>query len=76
MDHCLSSEAIKRFGFGNSFGLLRRLSACKKIIGIVPTVIDRKHELTVFVSTRSSLFDFEAIAGGRMEPHTTEDFQR
>ena len=40
------------------------------MIGIVPTVVDRKHELAAFVSTRSSLFDFEAIAGAGMEPYT------
>jgi hypothetical protein len=54
---------------GNISGLLSRLSARKQIIGIVPTIIDRKHELTVFVGSPSGLFDFEAVAGVRMEPH-------
>jgi hypothetical protein len=65
----LHQKAIKPFGFGNISGLLGRLSARKQIIGIVPKVIDRKHELAAFVGTRSSLFNFEAIAGARMEPH-------
>ena len=63
------SHAIKPFGFGNISGLLSRLSARKQIIGIVPTVLDRKHELAAFVGARSSLFDFEAIARAGMEPH-------
>jgi hypothetical protein len=64
----LHQQVITPFGFGNISGLLSRLSVRKQIIGIVPTVIDRKHELAAFVSTRSSLFDFEAIAGAGMEP--------
>jgi hypothetical protein len=41
----LHQHAIKPFGFVNISGLLSRLSVRKQIIGIVPTVIDRKHEL-------------------------------
>ena len=66
----LRQHAIKPFGFGNISGLLSRLSVRKQIIGIVPTVIYRKHELAAFVGTRSSLFDFDAIAGAGMEPYT------
>jgi hypothetical protein len=48
------------------------MGARKQNIGIVATVIDRKHELAAFVGTCSGLFDFEAIAGAGMEPHAAK----
>jgi hypothetical protein len=36
-------------GFGNVSGFLSRPGARKQIIGIVPIVIDRKHELAMLV---------------------------
>jgi len=65
-------KAITPLGSGNISGLLSRLSARKQIIGVVPTVIDRQHELAALVGASSSLFDFEAIAGAMMEPHIAE----
>ncbi len=51
------------------FPAFSRLCLLKQIVGIVPGVLNRKHELAAFVGTSPKLFDLEAVEGSGMEPH-------